>query len=171
MVRFELDAFDLGGAGGLPHGTPSTSHSNTNVCKSSTFDVIKRGSLVPQSSLVEIKTRAQSRVLDWKEVLPQLWFSATPSLTVAYHRYGRFDDIRTTRMDAVGGQLEVWERRNAGGLGKVVELIRIIVQEAEGVEGGCVLVQGNGGGGLTILKAPPKDSLPEDLKLKVSCLG
>lgn len=122
--------------------------------------VVRKGRLVSQAGVVEIKTRAQNRVLDMKEVLPQLWFSGTPWLTVAYHRGGRFDNVNTMKMD--DGKLEEWEKGNVEGLGKMMKLIKIIMEEAGRAEGGCCMVYGDGGK-LTIKGTAVKNCLPEDL--------
>lgn len=169
VVRFEVDASTAAAAGTVGDGLSSllneiSIENVAKVCDSSTFQVTKFGRLVPQSSVLEIKTRAASRTLNMADVLPQLWFSATPSLIVGYHRGGRFNDVKTARMDT--GDLDVWERSNVVGLRKLVALIGVIIKEAESAEGGQCVVQGLGDGRLRIVKTGAKDSLPEDLKAK-----
>ncbi|KAG6327426.1 hypothetical protein ID866_11663, partial [Astraeus odoratus] len=76
-------------------------------------------SVVPQSSVIEIKTRASHRELDWKEAYPQLYLSQTPYLYLAKHSRGQFGPVEkvqlnsqamaslTTEAEAAMGKLEV----------------------------------------------------------------
>lgn len=173
IVRFEIDASTgdaVGNSSDADDGLSSllggiSISKGSEVCDSSTFRVTKRGTVVPQSSLIEIKTRAASRGLDLVSVLPQLWFSATPTLVVAYHRGGRFDEAKTMPMGA--GELGTWERSNAANLRKLVALLKIIIEEAELVDGGRCLVQGRGDGKLIIRRrSSTANSLPDDLEAK-----
>lgn len=50
-------------------------------------------SVIPQSRVIEIKTRASHRELDWKEVYPQLYLSQTPYLYLARHTKGTFGAV------------------------------------------------------------------------------
>ncbi|KAL0631015.1 hypothetical protein Q9L58_010133 [Maublancomyces gigas] len=163
VVRFEVDAsthvgtvVDADTLSSLLGGV-----SLAPVCDSTTFHVTRRGTLVPQESVLEIKTRAVSRTLDLADVLPQLWFSETPALAVGYHSRGRFGSVKPEKMD-----LEGWERNNAPMLRKLVEMLRVIVKEAEKAEGRRCVVQGMGDGTLRIVKGSAVDCLPGDIKAK-----
>lgn len=62
--------------------------------------------------------------------------------------------------------LEGWERNNVLVLRKLVEVLRVIVKEAEKVEGRRCVVQGMGNGTLRIVKGGAGDCLPGDIKDK-----
>lgn len=163
VVRFEVDASTNVNTSVDPDDTLSSllgAVSIAPVCDSDTFHVTRRGTLVPQESVLEIKTRAVSRILDLEDVLPQLWFSGTPALAVGYHRRGRFGSVKPEKMD-----LEAWERDNTTMLRKLVGLVKMIVKEAEKVEGGRCVVHGMGDGTLKIVKGGAGDCLPRDIKV------
>ena len=50
-------------------------------------------STVPQSHVIEIKTRSSHGELDWKEPYPQLYLSQTPYLYLAKHTKGTFGPV------------------------------------------------------------------------------
>ncbi|KAG1724963.1 hypothetical protein EDB19DRAFT_1915270 [Suillus lakei] len=49
--------------------------------------------VVPQASLIELKTRAAHRELDWAEVYPRLYLSRTAFLYIAKHERGNFNTL------------------------------------------------------------------------------
>lgn len=59
-------------------------------------------SVLPQSSVIEIKTRAAHRELDWTEVYPQLYLSQTPCLYLAKHLRGRFGRVAKVQINSRG---------------------------------------------------------------------
>lgn len=170
VIRFEVDASTAPiPAIGVDHGLASLFNTVSIAPESSgrkkgAVQVIKRGTLVPQASVVEIKTRAMSRTLNLQDTLPQMWISGTPALAIAYHQRGRFGAVTPKRLDT--GELAGWEQKNARMLRKLVRLIKIIVREAKHVEGGRCVVQGMGDGTLRITKATVGECLPQDLKAK-----
>ncbi|KAI5987856.1 hypothetical protein EDD15DRAFT_1406470 [Pisolithus albus] len=56
--------------------------------------------ILPQSSVIEIKTRAICRELDWKEVYPQLYLSQTPCLYLAKHSRGMFGQVEKVQINS-----------------------------------------------------------------------
>ncbi|KAI6038190.1 hypothetical protein EDC04DRAFT_2868498 [Pisolithus marmoratus] len=56
--------------------------------------------LLPQSSVIEIKTRAAHRELDWKEAYPQLYLSQTPYLYLAKHSRGTFGRVEKVQINS-----------------------------------------------------------------------
>lgn len=54
--------------------------------------------LVPQSSLIELKTRAAYKQLEWDEVYPQLYLSQTGYLYLAKHTKGVFQPVEKTKL-------------------------------------------------------------------------
>jgi hypothetical protein len=99
--------------------------------------VISSGRLVPQSSLIEIKTRSvtSARSIDWVDIFPQLYLSQTPHLYLAIHRGGEFSTIKKMELETIeisGVASDALMRLR--GLVKVLKDIRRL-SEARGEEG------------------------------------
>ncbi|KAG8686516.1 hypothetical protein FRC09_014076 [Ceratobasidium sp. 395] len=56
---------------------------------------IMHGELVPQSSLIELKTLTSKFDVTWSDVYPQLFLSQTPTVKVAKHFRGLINTIQT----------------------------------------------------------------------------
>lgn len=54
--------------------------------------------VVPQSSLIELKTRAARREIDWAEVYPQSYLSQTAFLYIAKHERGSFNTLEKVEL-------------------------------------------------------------------------
>ena len=128
--------------------------------------VRKGGREVDQAATVEIKTRAAHKVLEMDSVLPRLWISQTPNLITAYHRGGRFDDVRV--LD-VRKDISRWEERNAGNLRKLNTVIRRIIDTVQKTTSKKCCVRGSESGSLKIweLDIGHQSALPDDLCLKL----
>jgi len=147
VVRFEVDACipspqkpriskpapnmdDLADSlAGIKLSTPSsrlTSHSGSAGPTSGTLKVIKGGSVVPQSSIVELATRSEFNkvAFDWKESFPQLFLSQTPHHFLALHRRGRFTTINKRRLAAP--ELQSIEREVQPSLKKLKRVLDVI---------------------------------------------
>lgn len=63
--------------------------------------IIQSGRLVPQSSLLEIKTKSAFyfQGIDWNNYLPQLVISQTPNLVLGLHTRGTFGEVVHKRTD------------------------------------------------------------------------
>ncbi|KAI5989810.1 hypothetical protein F5J12DRAFT_501599 [Pisolithus orientalis] len=57
-------------------------------------------SVLPQSSVIEIKTRAARREVDWKESYPQLYLSQTPYLYLARYTRGTFGPVEKVHINS-----------------------------------------------------------------------
>ncbi|OCH92808.1 hypothetical protein OBBRIDRAFT_790819 [Obba rivulosa] len=116
VVRFEVDACI---AAPRTHTTPKAStgvddltnllsglgvSSNTASTRTATdttkaaadeLSVVRAGTQVPQSSIVEMTTRSRNYVhtFDWADAYPQLFLSQTPNHFLAAHARGRFESI------------------------------------------------------------------------------
>ncbi|KIJ62271.1 hypothetical protein HYDPIDRAFT_30535 [Hydnomerulius pinastri MD-312] len=55
--------------------------------------------VIPQSDLIEIKTRSAYRELDWDEIYPQLYLSQTAYLFIARHDRGTFRPVEKIELD------------------------------------------------------------------------
>lgn len=116
VVRFELDAYlrtspstssrsrptvaadaeEDSLADALSNLTVGSKTKTSPTASPGQLKIIKAGEEVPQSSLIEMKTRnpVSFQRLDLKSELPQLWFSQTPYHYVAVHDRGVFQSIR-----------------------------------------------------------------------------
>lgn len=82
----------LGGLNFSSRPTPPHIASGTPT----SITVIRAGSQVPQSAVVELVTRSQNYVdqFDWAEQYPQLLLSYTPHLFLGVHNRGTFDRVK-----------------------------------------------------------------------------
>jgi hypothetical protein len=79
--------------------------------------------LVPQSSILEIKTRAQDKRIRWGEVLPQLMISQTPFLYLAKHLQGRFGEVQIFDV-ANSPEVQVHEQTTQRGMRRLQLVLR-----------------------------------------------
>ncbi|KAI0698101.1 hypothetical protein BC835DRAFT_684939 [Cytidiella melzeri] len=127
VVRCEVDACLLPDAGALPRSTsydpeaaikpsPRTvsaddladAFSSLDVAATSSpptmqdVNVVKGGTVVPQSSLIKIKTRSMRNVetFDWESAYLQLFLGQTCNLYLGVHQKGRFEEVRKTAFDS-----------------------------------------------------------------------
>jgi hypothetical protein len=103
----------------------------------------KPRTLVAQSSLIEIKTRAAHRPLDWADVYPQLYLSQTPFLYLAKHARGSFTTPEKYTLD--GTTLTSHAKQAEDGMGKLKivlnEILDAVRQAGSGV-GLCLVCVG-----------------------------
>lgn len=139
VVRFEVDAC-IPPASLPPSATPAVSTiddladalANVKIKRERKplLSIIKAGTLVPQSSIIEMTTRSEARVgeFDWKENYPQLFLSQTGHHYLAVHQRGRFIEVQKRTLASTQLQAE-----NEGlqpdfkNLRAVLELIQRIV--------------------------------------------
>lgn len=182
LVRFESDGYlaekatAVDKAPSWPKGSMGHAANTTDLLSSSEAFTIgeKRpvtgqglvvrngGSEVNQEAMIEIKTRAAHKVLDMESVLPRLWTSQTPNLIAAYHKGGRFNDVKV--LD-VRKDLEEWEERNAANLRKLDALIRRIVDTVRNTPTMKCRIKRTKSGELEVweLDAGYRSALPDDL--------
>ncbi|KAI5782088.1 hypothetical protein DFH27DRAFT_488138 [Peziza echinospora] len=115
LVRFTSDGYI-----DMTKGFPQSSEKHE-----SKLTVIPGGKLVPQESIIEVKTRGSYRPIDLSDQIPQLWFSNTTHLFVGYHQRGNFKTIEKQNM--AGTDFESWEKTNQEDLKKLVGLLQKIV--------------------------------------------
>ena len=98
---------------------------------------IKRtaSSLVPQSDLIEVKTRSMHREPNWKEIYPQLFLSQTAWLYMAKHSRGAFEPVE--KISLTGDEMKPYAEMMEGTLGKLKNLLKAIFkavrEQGEGV--------------------------------------
>lgn len=111
----------------LVDGLASSSLSPRMTDKSLSTIVIKEaGSLVPQSSLFDLKTRSILRKDDdiLSQQIPRLWRSQIPNFILAFHERGTFRDISVQNLQ---DRIDTWERENAEGIALLVAMLHRIV--------------------------------------------
>ena len=121
LVRYEVDACSTTVSGlassattidaltdrlsGLSVGTSSAGSTVRNG-----ISIVRAGELVPQSSIIEIKSKSAARFtgVDWDDYLPQFVLSGTPRLVIGLHNRGTFASVLHKRSD---GDAEVLAER------------------------------------------------------------
>lgn len=98
----------------------------------------------PQSSIIELATRAAHKEIDIDDIYPQLYFSQTPSLYVAKHNRGTFftvDKIAlgSERVVRSAAKAEANMRRLRKILGEIVDLVK---KSGDGVQLSLVYTDG-----------------------------
>jgi hypothetical protein len=169
VVRHETDAYIRGEGvdalsgtlvdelGGLSISEAEKTASELTVVRS-----VKRAN-VPVSSLLEIKTRAASRVLDMTEVLPQLWISQTPKLAVGYYSKGGFNNVKVQDMTA---EILWWEAASQGDLGRLAGLLSNVIGAVRRSSDRQAMVEYTGGSTVRVVARDGKPALPDDLYAK-----
>jgi hypothetical protein len=123
--------------------------------------IIKGGTEVPQSSIIEIKTRSERSIanFDWGEAYPQLYLSQTPLLYLGVHNRGNFGTVTKGRVDDYV-QVARESQPAFKGLKKALEDIQVLVQEHD-LEGRISLVCKDGT--LSVYERTSSDScLPDN---------
>ncbi|QDS75923.1 hypothetical protein FKW77_002906 [Venturia effusa] len=163
--------------GGLAIATPTPTtgssladsgrvHSSTLATNSSRYvpparrgvQIRHQGSLIPASQTIEIKTRAASRVLDYHNILTQMWISQTPHLVAGYFDPGGcFMKIDCNDMTL---QIQEWEKRNESNLQKLLTLIKWIRENLQNAEGKRGTLRFEGRGVLKVMGMEPDTCVP-----------
>ncbi|GLA96391.1 hypothetical protein AtubIFM57143_003856 [Aspergillus tubingensis] len=79
-------------------------------------------------SMVDFKTKAIKKEIDMTDLTPRLWVSQIPTLIVAYHNRGLFEEIRVQDMR---DEIIRWERENEEMLRRVAWLLHELVHYAK----------------------------------------
>ena len=142
---------------------PQASSCKAATPTSSQLQVKHGGHMVPFASTIEIKTRTSTRPLNISEIALQLWVSQTPKLVRAHHYRGMFEK---PAVEDVAEAFKAWETANQEDLGKLSELIRIIILVVKANGGKAEVVYDMARDKLLIKKAERANMLPADLYLK-----
>jgi hypothetical protein len=86
--------------GGINLSSSSSAPASTTK-ETTSINVVRGGTQVPQDTLVEVTSRSTYFVdqLDWNEQYPQLALSQTPVLFLGIHERGTFKELRGWRVD------------------------------------------------------------------------
>ncbi|KAF8841507.1 hypothetical protein BDN67DRAFT_515282 [Paxillus ammoniavirescens] len=107
-------------------------------------------SLIPQSDLIEIKTRSVRRELNWGEIYPQLYLSQIPWLYVAWHLDGFFQPVEKIALDS--DAVKPHAEAAASSVGKLKVLLENILKAVREQGSGVPLSLVCRGGTLTLWK-------------------
>ena len=113
----------------------ATSGVSTRLCSAEgSLAVISGGSLLAQSTLLELKTRSfRKKDQDTlSEELPRLWLTGVKTFVLAYHEAGLFNDIR--QID-VSDRVKRWEEDNQVILQKFSSILHQILRIARSNSG------------------------------------
>ncbi|KAF2973446.1 hypothetical protein GQX73_g76 [Xylaria multiplex] len=89
----------------------------------------KEGMIVPQNSVLEIKTKSQFRgKIQTSEHLPRLWLRQIPNFITAYHIHGIFQDVQISN---VGKDLMKWETHHQDDLKRFASILRQLITEVK----------------------------------------
>jgi hypothetical protein len=159
LVRFEVGA--ISDAENL--ASPSFSEDRKEMPVGS-LQILEGGSLVPADVIAEVKARAAHRALVMGDVMPQLWFSQTPRLLVAYHSKGLLCGAVQNMEMEYSEALKKWEDQHRRELGKMAWLLRIIVDAVGKLDGRAELKSKYGK--LEVRgKKYGSELIPEDIKM------
>ncbi|KAL8284162.1 hypothetical protein RQP46_004911 [Phenoliferia psychrophenolica] len=170
LVRFEVDACsaNVDAAAATPPSDLADMLSGlsikSNSAKSSSdgdIKVIPAGSLVPQQSIIELKTRSQQSTFDTTDAYPQLFFSQTPTLILARHTRGTF----TSSSNILLSTMAVEQRAAQGGLAKLASALKQISSLVKGAKGSKFTLK-IVGRDLRLYERLEGEALPESLMKK-----
>ncbi|KAI6006616.1 hypothetical protein F5J12DRAFT_101327 [Pisolithus orientalis] len=140
LLRYEVDAcaepeseddsflasfstLSIGATGGAPTLSNDSAFSSRFGMK---VKLTSPRSVLPQSSVIEIKTRAARRELDWKEVYPQLYLSQTSYLYLAKHTRGTFGRVEKFQINSEG--MAAHAREAEASMAKLEALLSAILK-------------------------------------------
>lgn len=183
LVRFEGDGYLTGKAGtlapkaktveGSPHPKEEVNESSLEKLLSSVtvshgplssktgLQISSAGYVVPQAALFDLKTRSiyhkdpENKIIAGE--MPRLWIRQIPTLILARHRNGVFDDIQ---IRDVRTETTDWERQNSDSLMGFAELLGKIVKFSRQHETGRLEILGTAGDGFLHLHAQTSDVRP-----------
>lgn len=184
LVRFEGDGYLPGKAGTLapkaktvkssPHPKEKEDESSLEKLLSSVavshgtlssskpgLQISSAGCAVPQAAVFDLKTRSiyhkdpESKIIAGE--MPRLWLRQIPTLILARHQGGVFDDIQIRDVRA---ETADWERQNANSLGVFAQLLGKIVDFSRQQETGRLEILSNEGDGFLHLRTQTSDIRP-----------
>ncbi|PYH63991.1 geranylgeranyl pyrophosphate synthetase [Aspergillus vadensis CBS 113365] len=111
-------------------------HGRDPVDDSGRLKIHESGRQIGQSDIINIKTRSMvdfktgaiKKEIDMTDLTPRLWVSQIPTLIVAYHNRGLFDDIRVQDMR---DEITRWEQENDKMLRRVASLLHELMHYAK----------------------------------------
>ncbi|KAJ5939589.1 hypothetical protein N7466_002723 [Penicillium verhagenii] len=143
----------------------SAAHSDSTEKESSTLIISKGGRYIPQCAIFDLKTRAvyKADIDTLSEEISRLWLRQIPNFVLAYHKFGKFEDIR---VKDVSEDIKKWEESEQPGLQRFATLLQMIISFARSAEDGKLEVEHEEDENVLNLRTPGGtigSVLPEDL--------
>ncbi|GJE88252.1 hypothetical protein PsYK624_043350 [Phanerochaete sordida] len=142
VVRFEVDAcYPSTPAGEDTSDALADALSSLSVSRpsaeagglaSSGVTVVEAGTVVPQSSLIELKTRSVRNAdsFDWADAYLQLYLGQTPHSIMGVHQFGTFEERREKKLDSASlKHVARTQQRYLQQLGQLLGQIQRLVVE------------------------------------------
>ena len=128
--------------------------------------ILDGGHGIPQAAIFDLKTRSFKRKDDeiLAEIVPRLWVSQIPNFVLAFHRYGKFDDIR---IQDVRPAIQEWEQKQSETLRRFHDLLGHLIKFAHGEpDGRFEIVREESGDSLQLKEVAPGVNrvIPDELK-------
>jgi hypothetical protein len=153
LLRFNVnactgvDADDLSlaftGLGITSTDPPTANTANSPPVSGITIIRTTPRTLVPQSSLIEVTTRADNRSLDWSKTYPQLYLSQTPNVYLAKHTDGTF--VSLDKFSLTGDDVRMsLKQKTEAQMGKLKAVVSDILDAVRNNEGTFCLVYEGG---------------------------
>ncbi|KAJ5769987.1 uncharacterized protein N7511_002038 [Penicillium nucicola] len=118
----------------------ATPHDGGRLC------IEKRGRYIPHAAVYDLKTRSINKkgVSDTLgEELARLWIAQIPNFILAYHKFGKFEDIQ---VQDVSEKVKQWETDHQSELVKFSRLLQTILSFARSSESGRFEIEREEGG-------------------------
>ncbi|KAI0900024.1 hypothetical protein F4806DRAFT_276315 [Annulohypoxylon nitens] len=165
LVRYECDGY-LGNTGDEPVATDESRTLNVGQTPVSDSIAVKSaGAIVPQHSIIEIKTRSRlnGQEINLGEHLPRLWIRQIPNFIVGYHVKGTFEDVQNKNVQQ---DLHEWESSHESELRKFASVLRQLIVEVKRAGNVKLELCRTGSGSLELREqfGTPREVLPDDWK-------
>jgi hypothetical protein len=105
----------------------------------------RKGRHIPQAAVYDLKTRSIKKkdVDTLGEEMARLWIAQIPNFILAYHKFGKFEDVR---VQDVSEKVKQWEKDQQPSLAKFANLLQMIVSFARSSEIGRFEIEREEGG-------------------------
>ncbi|KAI5868689.1 hypothetical protein GGS23DRAFT_45965 [Durotheca rogersii] len=130
LVRFECDAHSMSAPGDVATIANRPEGPDVAVPPIPNSVAVKvAGTVVPQESVIEIKTKSQAgRPVEMEEHLPRLWIRQIPNLVAAYHDRGNFEEVQ---MNVIRQDILDWETSHELELRKFASVLHQLIIEVQ----------------------------------------
>ncbi|KAB8293745.1 hypothetical protein EYC80_009230 [Monilinia laxa] len=136
MVRFEADGcYGAQSIEGLSQSLQTLGiGSEIEESTYKNIKILKTKAPISPLPILEVKTAKMNSSPNRAKWMPQLYFSQTKHLIIASHKDGVFDHANIKEFDKTQ-DMQKWEEENQGMLQKLLQLISIIKNTVNGIEG------------------------------------
>ncbi|PLB48658.1 hypothetical protein P170DRAFT_357450 [Aspergillus steynii IBT 23096] len=180
VVRFEADGYlpdrcdeqtsapdtSANDHSALPSLLQQTTVSSHEPEDTTSLTILDGGHSIPQAAIFDLKTRSFKRKDDdiLAEIVPRLWVSQIPNSVLAFHRYGKFHDIR---IQDTRPAIQAWEQKESETLRQFHGLLGQLIGFVHGQpDGRFEIVREERGDSLELREVTPRVNhvIPDELK-------